>query len=394
MSSGTLIEAHRPPRYGVLVSVGINVTTAMLLVDYALHGLTTPTPWASAVASRLARPVRRRFDDVRAFLGHGAVVRDFLWGQLREDAPEHQEWPLFRKWLADLAQERVAEMIELGIVTNLDYYNDSKPSPEVEDLLSRIPRTAEGVPDFRVSSAKEAALKAIIAGWGVPRPASVLQLALNPEEVRDALLQILDALWAEGFEEAWATGRPRLLQAAAEAREQAARPGPLTPDACVAWMTGLQPNADIADLLRGAEQVVFAPCVQLGGYLSIVASGAARLVLYDPQASTPAGGTEGRSADQALDLASLGPALEALGDPNRLALLLRMRERGEVTAQQGAEDLGVHQSTISRHLARLEQAEMLWIRRVDGVRHYRVNSDRIRHVTDMLRRALIGDDGK
>jgi len=69
-----------------------------------------------------------------------------------------------------------------------------------------------------------------------------------------------------------------------------------------------------------------------------------------------------------------------------------MRERGEPTAQQAADDLGVHQSTISRRLARLEQAEMVRMRREEGVRHYRMDADRIRHVSDMLRRALTDRD--
>jgi len=399
MSAGTLIEARRPPRYGALVSIGINLTTAMLLVDYALHGLTAPTPWAGAVAARLPPPLRRRFDDLRAFLGHGAVVREFLLGELGEGAREHRDWPALRAWLAALAPQRVEAMVAAGIVANLDYYRENAPSPEVRDLLARIPRTGAGLPDFGLDGTREAGLRAVIAGWGVPRPAAAHRLALDPESLRAALLEILDALWQAGFEEAWSLGRPALAAAAAEAEARGAQPEPVTPEAFVAWVTGLQPDTDIAALLRGAERVVFAPCLHLGGYLSIVAAGGGRFVLYAPQVggATPkaagqgrAGGQEGRPAAQALALAALGPALEALGDATRLAILLRMRERGELTAQQAAEDLGVHQSTISRHFARLEQAELVRVRRDEGVRHYRVDEARIGQVSEMLRRALTG----
>jgi|GEM_PF-872677 len=395
MSTGVLIGAHRPPDYGVVVSVGINITTAMLLVDYAVHGLTTPTPWAGAMAGRLPRAVRRRLDDVRAFLGHGAVVRDFLCAQLSADAVEHREWPAFRAWLAEMPVGPLEAMIDAGILTNLDYHRDNEPSPEVRDLLARIPRTEAGLPDFTVPRAREAALRAVIAGWGVPRPAVALRLALDPGGVRSAVIEILDALWDGGFGEDWTAARPALIRLADEAEARLGQSEALPPPARVAWITGLQPDADIAALLRGADRVVFAPCLHLGGYLSILGAAADRFVLFDPQPAHPAPGAEVRPSAQALDLAALGPALEALGDATRLAIMLRMRERGELNAQQVAEEVGVHQSTVSRHLGRLEQAEMLWIRREGGVRHYRVNEDRIRHVADMLRRALVrGEDAE
>jgi DNA-binding transcriptional ArsR family regulator len=90
------------------------------------------------------------------------------------------------------------------------------------------------------------------------------------------------------------------------------------------------------------------------------------------------------AAFQALNVATLGPTIQTLGDTTSLAILLLLAERGELFAQQIAEQLQVHQSTTSRRLAQLEQADLVSMRPEGGMKFYRVNRQRIKEICQSL----------
>lgn len=83
-----------------------------------------------------------------------------------------------------------------------------------------------------------------------------------------------------------------------------------------------------------------------------------------------------------LDLAT--ELFRALSDPTRVALLLALRE-GEWSVGDLVEALGRPQSTVSRHLAALRQAELVDTRRDAAKVYYRIVSP---HVLELLAQAF------
>lgn len=88
------------------------------------------------------------------------------------------------------------------------------------------------------------------------------------------------------------------------------------------------------------------------------------------------------------ELADLGQALEGLGDPNRLAILNLLAAQGELYGQQIVEQVGVHQSTISRNLTLLERGRLVHVRRAGNMKRYSLNRERIHEVCRLLSGAL------
>ena len=102
--------------------------------------------------------------------------------------------------------------------------------------------------------------------------------------------------------------------------------------------------------------------------------------------------TEEKQGDAAalpvLDPATLGPIMRVLGDTTSLAILMTLAVHGELFAQQVAEQLQAHQSTISRHLAQLERTSLVFVRPEGGMKFYRANRSRIKAIGQFLLKAF------
>jgi DNA-binding transcriptional ArsR family regulator len=80
-----------------------------------------------------------------------------------------------------------------------------------------------------------------------------------------------------------------------------------------------------------------------------------------------------------------GDPFDALGDPNRRAIVELMRE-GDRSVGELAEALPISRPAVSRHLRLLEQAGLVR-GRVDGTRHiYRLDDEGIAALRDYLER--------
>lgn len=171
-------------------------------------------------------------------------------------------------------------------------------------------------------------------------------------------------------------------------------------------------------MLHHASTVVFVPCLLLGRYLSLSAQQDTLYILYTPGAALhetgQASGTatvapttldharkEGKReplpspslalekhvssvAVQAQDLTTLGPTMRVLGDTTSLTILMILAEHGELFTQQVAEQLHIHQSTISRHFAQLERTGLVFVRPEGGMKFYRANRQRIKDICQLL----------
>lgn len=418
------VAASPPPAWQTLHSLPANLATAMVLLDYAAHGLTTPTPWPHAALRHLPAGALERLRRLRTVLAHGTVLREFVLDRLEPGHAAHQDWEAFRRWLETLDTQAVERLIADGIVAGLAYYRiEMEPLPAVEALLTRLGTREPGLEELAEPAARRLALEALFASWGARSPDGPLALALDPPAFQAHLVDFLTDLWKHAFAASWHAAGRALAEAAARAGPAGGERAPRAAADLILHVTGLQPPVELEGALRRSNHLLFVPCLHLGRYLSVTRAGWGWApagagpdryrVFYEPPAlrepgavapgrehdgeAVQDGGTAraGEAAEdgpapgvQVLDLGHLGPALEALGDATRVAMLRLLRREGEMFAGQVAAALGIHPSTVSRHFAQLEAAGLVRARREGSVKYYRLDRERLRAVARLLEHEL------
>ena len=78
--------------------------------------------------------------------------------------------------------------------------------------------------------------------------------------------------------------------------------------------------------------------------------------------------------------------LRAMGNGRRLMMLCRLVEHGEVSVGALAEMLGLSQSAMSQHLAKLRDEGLVAFRRDGQTLHYRIADDRVASLIGALYR--------
>ena len=129
------------------------------------------------------------------------------------------------------------------------------------------------------------------------------------------------------------------------------------------------------------ERVVFCPCAHLGLYFQITLSYPILVVAFNYR-TAPAPTAVGKAAVE------LFPPLKALADESRLHILSLLQRR-EMYAQEIVEEIGLSQSTVSRHLQLLERTELVATRQARGMKFYSINRERGREILGALKQ-LIG----
>ena len=375
MLRGDLVPAHVPWKWDTLLSLPVHLSTAMLLLDYAASGKPTPTSWPESMVPRLSPQARHDLEAMRVLLAHGAALRSFLLKWLPADDPAQRDWQAWRAWLQ---QFPIGDLIVHGILENLEFYRRSmSPLAEVERRLRACgPVTAASLADPTV---RVAAYRAVLASWQAEE--DTLELIEQPEKLREALLRFFTEVWDLGEQQKWQQRIQVIEEVSAVNLAHFQQEGQrLSPAEMVVRVTGLQLGAEWETALRQAQRVVFVPCFLLGRYFSLIPVDDVYYVLYEP--------SEGRVRPapslQVIELENLRPVVEALGDTTRLAILRLLAEEGELFALQIAEWLSLHQSTASRQLAQLEQAQLVLVRRQRGMKFYSVDRQRIQRFCHSL----------
>lgn len=365
-----LAEASPAPELAVEApSLVVAMTTAMVLVDYALAGKVTPTPGPQAVAEQLPAELVGASHPVRAVMAHGTVLRDVVFSGLPADHAGHREWPALRRWLSDRDDAYVTRLIEGGVESVLAYQQPPGTTPTAAEIGAS--------PEVFSGYAAE-----VLAAWGVRAPEARIGELLDPAGFRGTLLRLLDAIWDLWLEGAWAEELADLRAAAERA--------PTPPLGCggaqwISLVTGLRPDPPYARAADEARRLIVMPCPGLARSLSLFYGAAGtRYVLFSP---LPRGGeSPGERAGISVGrLAPLAPVMHALGDRTRLAVVLHLLEHGPRSMQQLTDALRVHQSTISRQIAALRKAHLV---ELDDERRIVVNRDAIRQACRTLTEAL------
>jgi len=323
-------------------SLVVAVPTAMVLVDYALGGLATPTPESQAVASRLDPELVVASHPIRAVLAHGTQLREFLLGAVGAEDDAHRDWAALRRWIRDLDDRRISELVEGGVRANLSFAAATSREPTGDRDQSEPVRTV-----------LESALR-VLEMWGVPdAPARAAEL-VDPRGVRATLLALLESIWELWLASAW-----RELGAAAEPARTPAVTSSYIGSQWISRVTGLRPDNAYAAAADRAAHLSLMACPGLGRSLSLFEVGDHTWVLFSPTSNSGADPADHARAGVAVTgLGRLIPVMRALGDPTRLAIVLHILDHGPVTMTQLADALEVHQTTVSRQVAALRQARL------------------------------------
>lgn len=353
--------------------------TAMLLVDYASRGNTTPTTWPNALLKRLPRVVLERSVGLRAVLAHGAVLRDFLVRRLPASHPAGSSWRALRDELASLTRDEVLSLLEAGIDSNLQYLqqHDLSLPAAGRDLY------AESV---GATGARRLLTRArvVLISWGVTESETIAREVCDPASLQASLLEFLTLVWDRGFEDLWREALPRLSEAA---RSAPPPKGSLTGSRWIAEVTGLWPADDYAIAADRAAGVCCVPCPAMGRSLSLFEIDGTAYVLYEPLED--GGAAAPREPTVALiDLAPLVDHMEALADRTRFKVMLSLARHQEQSMQELAGDLAIHTSTVSRHLGVLARAGLVTEVRGRGPRRYRLDRKRVRALCRTIVEAL------
>lgn len=338
--------------------------TAMVLVDYALAGLSTPTAQPRTAAQALPVHLAATSRPLRAALAHGTALRSVLLTQLPAGHRGHRDWLALRRWLERLTDDRVLGLVEFGVRANLALGKSRAPvAADVSVLQS-------SVADLHKDTI------AVLKSWKVPAATKSAAQLMNAEFVRATLLALLDAIWEVWLRDLWSGELPAL--------QREARRAPTPPAGCggaqwIGLVTGLRPDAQHASAADQAAELILLPNPGMGSSLSLFTDSDRTWVLYSPHtAGTSTGTAPGR-------LALVAPTMQALGDRTRLAIALHLAEHGAQTMPQLATAIKVHQSTISRQVAALREAGVV---EFDASRRIVVNREAIRQACTALLRAL------
>lgn len=83
--------------------------------------------------------------------------------------------------------------------------------------------------------------------------------------------------------------------------------------------------------------------------------------------------------------------LKLLGNEGRLLMLCLLASRGEMTAGELVSTVGLSQSALSQHLARLREDGLVTFRRESQTLHYRISDPRAARILELLKDIYCGD---
>lgn len=316
-------------------------------------------------------------------------------------------FPGLAPWVYELPRRLSAHTKqEFALVTALTYrlmprltYGDEEMAG-VEALLSYLSRmdaaelraeTVLGLSEDGASGsppADPATLRALVATLPASTPGETVTLDVDmavdllqrPEALKAFLTDHLRHLWLDHLKPHWERGLDAVHHHAAAARTQF---GSGSPAAVFQGVTGRPLPDSLVPAFTGMVRVLFCPLPFFGPYVTVtrrpdigdirIGYGVAAQI---PPGAAPAGGHLP---------GGLLPALEALADETRLAMLSYLRDRGSGRAQDFMDLMGLSQPATSRHLRLLESTGLVHVERRDGVKWYHINAERLSQIAQGIK---------
>ncbi len=193
---------------------------------------------------------------------------------------------------------------------------------------------------------------------------------VDPPAMRDLIATHLRFMWQEYMAEEWKRVLPTINESVAAFQKTDLSTMSLV--RATQFITGREPDEKFEESVRDAEKIVFVPNTHGGPYvLKYHGDG----IIWMTFGARVPEGMQFASPD--LKRSDLLVRLTALADETRLRILAIIREQGEMCSQEIIDELGISQSSISRHLRQLTATGYLVERRKEAGKCYQLNTERI-----------------
>ncbi len=212
--------------------------------------------------------------------------------------------------------------------------------------------------------------------------ARAFELYNDPPQMVAVIAEHLRWVWDEHLAPEWTRILP-MLQESVAAFETMELSG-MSLDELLHTVT-LRDLSTMIDKYRSVDTVVFVPSAHIGPYVLMVDVDKTLYALFGARLPRSA-----PNPASALNRAELLTRLNALADDTRLRILELLTTREELCAQDIIEQLGMSQSSASRHLSQLSANGFIVERRREVAKCYSLNTDRVidtlRSLTNFLAR--------
>lgn len=285
------------------------------------------------------------------------------------------DWPSFPTWLGSLKSRDAKEMHDWLIKDFL------RASAEILNITpDQLPSPEEVLADeeLYLSTYEKVYQK---KGYDCDREFHQMeyQLFANPIAAKDTIISHLGWMWEEHLREEWERALP-MMEDSIRAFEMLDFSGMSTEEALLR-ITGRDQMPQIWDhWIASTEEVVIIPSAHIGPFLMTMDKNDTTVWLV-VRARIPEGAT---ISSPSLTRSELLMRLSALSNDTRLRILELLNSKGELNAHDIQKELELTQSATSRHLTQLFATGFLHQRRLEGVKNYSINYDRIANSADAL----------
>ncbi|CAI8712713.1 MULTISPECIES: ArsR/SmtB family transcription factor [Bacillus] len=378
MKKEFLTPTYPKANINIATSMGVNIATNILLIDYQKGNHTMTSPWIKATVPKLSQTFHENFLSLRSVLAHGAILREFILKKIDLADSTHTEWGPFISWWESLSSEEIEELITYAIIENINYYHANLPNDKkIDQLLHGIQLNEESLSHI---STRKIALTVVLESWGIASTEEKVSFFLDVNEVKIKIIALLKDFWKAAFEPVWLNYSSTLQQETVQLQSISTH-SCKTNDEIVFFITGLYPDSSWVETIRSSKNITFIPTLHMGSFLSIFKVDEVLYILFEPKLTPKQQNAE---ADTRLNIDEIIPAVTALGDQARLTILTALANHQELFAQEIINETGLHQSTVSRHLAVLESGDLLHVRKEGKTKYYSINKTTVEKTITFL----------
>ena len=367
------IMTYPKTKFRIESSLGISLITNIQLVDYFLNSTTDETQEIKNLAKRLPNDVKENLWILRTVFAHGVILRDFY---IRNTDKIDQEWEGFIGWWERLNEDQVLDLIILGIVEAMEYYRTNmRPLPDVEETLKGVRLDEEELLDF---TNRKNALRAVLQSWSVKNVEEILPIYLDLHEMKERIIRLLKEFWAYCFHDVWNQSKKCIAEWIDKHHHLVKRSYATNVEA-IYQITGLYPDSKETARINRAEYLTFVPVPNMGRLLTIGELKRRIYLMFEPVGKV--------KSDESFKIHGENEylvAFEGLGDTTRIQIIQLLATHKEMYAQQIVKELGLSQSTVSRHLNHLQQANLVTFRQDGNTKYYSINKTAIQKMVQVL----------
>jgi len=212
------------------------------------------------------------------------------------------------------------------------------------------------------------------------------ELLQDPKALKKLTISHLTMLWEEYFAEEWERNEPELERVAAAFDEIDWQSLPA--DEVVRAVLGRDMiSGDWITRVEQSPYIRFVPSPHIGPYASLIAHEVGASVIFGARLPKQLGQAE----RMMLTRSDLINKLDVLADERRMRILEMIIERGSITTQDVMKELGLGQSSASRHLIHMCVAGLLKQKRLNRTKHYRIDPAAIESIMQTFEQFIPAD---